>query len=157
MKWLFSSVFGLIGVILLLVGCPFLAVAAGTYYIVDYRTANWITVTGEVTGMSESTTTDSEGFTSDTYCPYVAFTTQAGEEIEVNANDCSNPPAYDTGDSVELKYNPDEPRDIQLKGGTAQTISLIFLWVFGGLGAVFVVVGAILGLVGLIIVLRRSG
>jgi hypothetical protein len=35
-----------------------------------------------------------------------AFTTNDGEEIDSQLNDCSSPPAYETGDTVEIKYNP---------------------------------------------------
>ena len=155
MKWLFSSVFGIVGLIFVMIGCPFLAVAVGFYYFVDYRTADWVVVSAEVTGLSQSETTDSDGVTSTVYCPYVAFTTEAGEEIEVNSNDCSSPPAFETGETVELKYNPADPREVQLKGGTLQTLSVVFGWVFGGLGGVLLCGGLVLGLVVIVVVLRR--
>lgn len=156
MKWLFGSVFGIVAVVLLLIGCPFMAVAGGFYYFVDLRTQNWVAASGTVTGMSQSESTDSNGFTSTTYCPDVEFTTTDGVTIEVNTNECSSPPAYDTGDSVDLKYNPADPHEVQLKGGVMQTLSLVFGIVFGGLGALMVIAALVLGLIGIIVVVRRG-
>ena len=65
-------------VVLLLIGCPFMAVAGGFYYFVELRTQNWVAASGTVTGMSQSESTDSNGFTSTTYCPDVEFTTTDG-------------------------------------------------------------------------------
>ncbi len=155
MKWLFSSIFGIIGVVLLLVGCPFAALGVGMYYYTSTSTANWVLVPGTVTGLSQSQSTDSDGFTTTLYCPDVAFTTADGEAIEVNVAECSSPPAYETGDAVELYYNPADPESVRLKGGVAQTIGTVFAVIFGAVGAVMSVVGAALGVVGVVVALRR--
>ncbi len=156
MKWLFSSVFGIIGVIFLLIGCPFMAVAAGTYYYTTGSTADWVLVPGTVTGLRQSQSSDSDGFSSTTYCPNVTFTTADGEELEVNVAECSSPPAYETGDAVEVYYDPANPEAVRLKGGVAQTLGNVFAIVFGVIGAVLAAVGVVLGLVGVVIVLRRG-
>jgi hypothetical protein len=156
MKWMFSSIFGIIGVILLVVGCPFLALAAGTYYYASASTADWVLVPGTVTGMSESHGTDSEGFANTTYCPYVAFETAEGEAVEVSVNECSSPPAYDNGDSVEIFYNPDNPQQVRLKGGVAQMLGTVFAVVFGLVGAVLAGIGLVLGVIGVIVALRKT-
>jgi Protein of unknown function (DUF3592) len=135
MKLLFGSVLGLIGVILMAVGCPFLAVAAGMYYFFQGSTQNWVLVPGTVTGLSQSESYNSDsGGTSTTYCPSVAYQTTNGEPVELDLNECSSPPAYATGDRVEIYYNPANPHEAQLKGGVKSTISIVFLIVFGILG-----------------------
>lgn len=156
MKWLFSSVFGIIGVIFLLIGCPFMAVGAGMYYYGTASTADWVLVPGEVTGLRTSESTDSDGFSSTTYCPTVAYTTAEGEAFEVNVAECSSPPAYETGDAVEVYYDPANPESVRLKGGVAQTLGTVFTIVFGGIGALLVVVGLALGVVGVVVALRRN-
>ena len=136
MKILFGSMFGLVGVIFIAVGCPFLAVAAGMYYFFQGSTQNWVLVSGTVTGMSQSQSYDSDnGGYSTTYCPSVAFQTTSGEPVELDLNECSSPPAYSTGDSVEIYYNPTNPQEAQLKGGVKSILSTVFLVVFGVLGA----------------------
>ncbi len=156
MKWLFGSVFGIMAAIFLMIGCPFLMVAGGFYYFVEYRTSDWVPATGVVTGLSQTQSTDSEGFTTTMYCPSVEFATSAGETIEVDVNDCSSPPAYATGDALELKYNPADPREVQLKGGTLQTLTVVFGIVFGGLGALLVIAAVVLGFIGVIVMVRRN-
>lgn len=155
MKWLFSSVFGLVGVIMLLVGCPFVAVGVGVYYYTTGSTADWVLAPGEVTGFQVSESTNSDGFSSTTYCPNVEYTTAAGETLEVNVPECSSPPAYETGDAVEVYYDPANPESVRLKGGVAQTLGNVFAIVFGALGALLSVVGLALGLVGVVVALRR--
>ena len=156
MKWLFSSVFGIVGLIFVLIGCPFLLAGGGFYYFVQTRTNTWIEATGTVTGLQQSQSTDSDGFSSTTYCPYVEFTTDDGEAIETSVNDCSSPPAFETGDPVTLKYNPENPREVQIKGGTLETLSNVFGVVFGGLGGLLLCGGLVLGLIGIVVVMRRS-
>src|SRR5436189_70157 len=118
MRLIFSSIFGIIGLILLVVGCPLMAVAAGMYYFVDSSTKDWVLVTGTVTGMSESESyNDTSGTYSTTYCPSVEYATVDGQTLNVDLNECSSPPMYNVGDSVEVYYNPANPASARLKGG----------------------------------------
>jgi len=138
MKWILSSTFGLIGIILLMVACPFLAVAGAAYFYADYAINDWHLVPGVVTAIDQNQSYDSEtGGYSTNYCPTVKYTTLDGETIEIDLNECASPPAYEVGDAVEVYYNPQDPRQTILKGGTLQLVGNIFAIVFGILGGLF--------------------
>jgi hypothetical protein len=143
MKLIFGSIFGIVGFILIAVGCPFMAVAGFMYYAFQLNTQNWVLVTGTVTSMSQSQTYDSDnGGYSTSYCPSVAYQTTDGQSIEQDLNECSTPPAYSVGDTVEIYYNPANPHDAQLKGGVKSTLGTVFLAVFGILGSLLCLGGA---------------
>jgi hypothetical protein len=141
MKWIFSSIFGIIGLIFLVIGCPMLAGAAGLYYFLDTSTQNWVKVTGTVTALSadESYNSSSGSYTT-TYCPTVEYNI-GDETLRVDTNECSSPPMYNVGDPIELLYDPQSPRDIQIEGGVRDLVGNIFIIVFGILGVVFSLIG----------------
>ncbi len=149
MKLIFGSIFGIVGIIFVFLAFIFLAIAGGAYYFIGVNTQNWVLVKGTVTAMSERESQDSDGNNSTSYCPTVKYTTQAGEPIENDLNECSTPPAYNVGDSVEVYYNPQNPNEAILKGGVLSSIGTIFTVVFGILGALFCIggVGALVGVV----------
>src|SRR5678815_2638501 len=91
-------------------GACLLAGAGGLFQVDANRRSTWVPVTGTVTRMRTSTTTDSSGNTSDVYCPTIAYTTTDGQELEADVNDCTFPPAFKVGDSAELLYNPANPQ-----------------------------------------------
>ncbi len=157
MKWLFSSIFGLIGVILLTVACPLLAVAGLLFYFVTAAPQDWVLVNGTVTGLSQSESYNSDtGSYSTVYCPYVEYTTNDGQSIEVNLNECSTPPMYSVGDPVEVYYDPQNPQNAQLKGGVRQVVGNIFVVVLGVIGGVLCLAGGGLMLFALIAALWRN-
>jgi Protein of unknown function (DUF3592) len=89
--------------------------------------------TGTVIDLSRET--DSEGRV--TLYPVVRFTTADGRTVQfLSSSGSSSPP--EVGDSVDVLYDPDDPRDAQLSG-------FFDLWlfplVFGGLGIAFTTVG----------------
>ena len=136
MRLIFGSMLGLTGLILLVIACPLLAVAAALYYFVDLGTQDWVLVNGTVTDMRSSESYDSESGTyHTTYCPSVRYATTAGETLEVDLNECSSPPAYSTGQAVEIYYNPQNPSQTVLKGGVMQLVGNVFAGVLGILGA----------------------
>ncbi len=157
MKWLFSSIFGLIGIVFLTIGCPFVVAAGGLYYYMGTATQGWIEVTGTVTGLSQSESYNSDtGSYSTTYCPSVEYTTTGGETLEANLNECSAPPMYSTGDSVELLYDPQNVNSVQIEGGVRDMIGNIFVIVFGILGGVFSLIGGGLAVFALVAALWRN-
>lgn len=142
MKWLFSSIFGIIGVILIAVACPLLVVAGLLYYAVGAAPQDWVLVNGTVTGLQESESYDSDtGSYSTVYCPYVQYTTADGQSLEVNLNECAAPPMYSTGDAVEVYYDPQNPQNAQLKGGVKQVVGNVFVTVLGIIGSVLCLAG----------------
>ncbi len=89
---------------------------------------------GVVTGFASSYSSD--GGT--TYKPVVRFTTQAGEEREFTSSVGSSPAAYDRGEEVEVIYDPWTPEKAMIDSFTERHL---FPLVFGGLGALFAVIG----------------
>jgi hypothetical protein len=157
MKWLFSSIFGLIGLIFLVLGCPMLAGAAGLYYYLDTATQDWVKVTGTVTALNESSSYDDDtGSYMTTSCPTIAYTTASGETIENDVNECASPPQYQVGDSVELYYDPQDVRNVQIEGGVRDLVGNIFVIVFGILGAVFSLIGGGLAVFAIVAALWRN-
>jgi hypothetical protein len=115
-------------------GACLLAGAGGLFQFDANRRSSWVAVTGTVTRMRTSTTTDSSGNTSDVYCPTVAYTTTDGQELEADINDCRFPPAFKVGDTAELLYNPANPQQVELKNGTLRAFTvggLSFLGISG--------------------------
>ena len=80
------------------------------------------------------------------YRPVVEFEATNGELYRFNSASASRPAAYDVGDAVTVRYNPDNPRDAVLDDAAISTVNLLRL-----LGGAFVLVGlAIYGVAALI-------
>jgi hypothetical protein len=157
MRILFSSIFGIIGVVLIMAGCPMLAVAAGLYYFVDVGPSEWTLVPGTVTSINQTEQYDSDlGYTTTTYCPSVEYTTTSGETLEVNLNECSTPSLYEAGEAVEVYYDPAQPQHVQLKGGVQQVVGNVFIVVLGLIGGLLTLGGFGLIVVGVVIALRKG-
>lgn len=156
MKWLFSSIFGVIGVTLLLVACPLLAVSALLYAVVSAPPQEWVLVNGTVTGMVERESYDSDSGYSTTYCPAVEYTTTDGQTVEIDLNECSSPPMYSTGDAVEVYYNPANPESARLKGGVMEVVGTVFVVVLGAIGGLMCLAGGGLMLFALVAALWRT-
>lgn len=79
-----------------------------------------------------------------TYRPEVAFTTIEGEEVRFISTTGSSPPSYNVGDKVTVLYEPQNPINAEIK-------DFVSLWlgplVVGGMGFIFFLVGAIMGMV----------
>ena len=77
------------------------------------------------------------------YKPLVRYETAAGATVEFTSNGASRPAAYDVGEAVTVLYDPAHPHKARLKGQWA-------LWglstIFAGLGTVFFLIGASVGL-----------
>lgn len=157
MRILVSSISGIIGLVLLIAGCPLLAVAAGLYYFVDVGPSEWVLVPGTVTAISESEDFDFEtGTSSTTYCPSVEYTTTSGETFEVDVNECSSPSMYEAGEAVEVYYDPQTPGNVQLKGGIRQVVGNVFVVVLAVLGGLMAAAGFVLLVAGVVIALRKG-
>jgi hypothetical protein len=93
---------------------------------------------GTVTGMSVST--NSDDITS--YCPQIQFATRDGQQVTYFPNVCSTSPQFETGDRVELYYDPLDPEEAQIMGFWTQYGIVTLL---GIIGLVFFAVGIIIG------------
>ena len=65
------------------------------------------------------------------YCPVIDFTTNAGEPVKYYANVCSSPPSYEIGEQVEVLYDPQNIKRVQLKNFWAQYTGVIVLSCIG--------------------------
>jgi hypothetical protein len=134
----------------LLVGVIFLAVAAvmlalGFFFLSRtrrfLRTA--VDATGRIVDLVESS--GSEGGT--VYQAVVEFQTGDGRTVRWQETMASNPPAGHPGDNVPMKYDPADPN----KARIAKAVRMWFMpMLFGGLGLLFLVLGVILTIAGVL-------
>jgi hypothetical protein len=114
-------------------GVGLLVACTATFVHTERFVAGAERATGTVIDLSRET--DSEGTV--TFNPVVRFTTADGRTVQFVSSSGSSSPA-EVGDSVDVLYDPDDPRDAQLSG-------FFDLWlfplVFGGLGIAFTTVG----------------
>jgi hypothetical protein len=78
------------------------------------------------------------------YHPVLRYRTHAGATKEVVSSVGSNPPRYKEGDSVVVLYDPAKPEDMRIHSFANVWIMPLIL---GGVGGIFVVVGAVLSVV----------
>ena len=75
------------------------------------------------------------------YRPTFSFMYE-GKEYIVESKTASNPPAFNVGDIVELRINPDNPADFYAPSDkTSRFIALIFT----GFGVIFMIIGIVTG------------
>ena len=156
MKWLVSSGLGIVAVFLLLFGCLFASVGGAVYYFTIYTVRDWVPVPGVVTRFETSNSTDSDGFSSTTYCPHVEYTTTSGDTYNAYINECSNPRAYDVGETVTVIYNPAQPDQAQLQGGAREVLGNILGLGFIVLGCLPMAIGLVLVIIAAVVAARRS-
>ncbi len=74
------------------------------------------------------------------YRPVFAFTYK-GENYHIESNTSANPPAFDIGEKVKLKIDPDDPSNIYAPADrTYGFIGIIFLFISG----IFLIIGILL-------------
>lgn len=72
------------------------------------------------------------------FAPVVRFQTMEGRTVEFESSLRSNPPAYRTGQTVSVFYDPDEPRSATIKGFFSLWLMPVIL---GFIATVFLIVG----------------
>lgn len=78
-----------------------------------------------------------------TYRPVFEFEYN-GQNYNIQSNTSSNPPAFDVGEKVELKINPDNPIDFYAPSDRTFTfVGLIFI----GIGLIFVAIGIVIRII----------
>ena len=108
-----------------LFGSIFFGIGAGLAYKQWTLEHQGIHTQGEVLGFS--TSCDDEGCS---YAPVVRITTQNGQEISVQTTYYSNPPAYDTGQIVQVIYPSENPEKAVVED-QGQAFRIIFMLVGG--------------------------
>lgn len=73
------------------------------------------------------------------YRPVFAFTYE-GKDYHIESHTASNPPAFDVGERVELKIDPDDPTNFYAPSDkTTSIIGIIFI----AMGSIFLIMGII--------------
>lgn len=98
--------------------------------------AHAIEVEGKVIDMVRTRDRDDTTYL---FAPVVEFRTVEGRTIEFESAVRSYPPAYRTGQTVSVVYDPDEPRYASIKGFFSLWIMPLIL---GFIGSVFLIVGS---------------
>ena len=135
---------------LLLVGVIFLAVAAvmlALGFLFFSRTRRFlrtaVDTTGTIVDLVESS--GSEGGT--VYQAVVEFRTADGRTVRWQESMASNPPAGHRGDDIAMKYDPADPNKARIAKATRMWFMPVL---FGGLGLLFLVLGVILTIAGVL-------
>jgi hypothetical protein len=130
---LFAGVFPFLGIILL-------AISYFAYRSNERALETGVLTTGVVVGMEERY--DSDGTM---YAPIVRFTTTQGEVVEFTSSTWRHPAAYESGDTVEILYQPNDPRGAVIDSaferyGTPAILGFVGLCIAigGGLAGVLV-------------------
>lgn len=101
-------VFGVIGVSLIALGS---VIALDSYRFIQQADS----VVGEVISIDESYNRANEGSMTKTYTPKVRFRSSQGQVIEFYGPS-SNYIDYQQGERIELRYLPEEPEKVRIKG-----------------------------------------
>jgi len=72
------------------------------------------------------------------FAPLVRFETTDGNTVEFQSTFRSNPPAYRTGQTVSVLYDPEDPQSASIRGMLALWLSTIVL---GFIGSMFLAMG----------------
>jgi Protein of unknown function (DUF3592) len=101
-----SILFAGIGIIMLAIGA-FLLVREMAFL------SNDLSATATVTSLASDL--DSSG--NPVKCPVVNFTAANGQAVYYDASDfCANPPRYQVGQTIQVLYDPQNPKDVQFSG-----------------------------------------
>ena len=74
--------------------------------------------------------------------PVVQYTTARGETVTVTSAVHRNPPKYHVGDSVHIRYDPNEPKKFYIDGdNTLNIVKTVFFLVGLGLAVIGLIVG----------------
>src|SRR6218665_1718264 len=77
---------------------------------------------------------------STTYCPVVRFKAKTGQEITFTSSVSSNPPSYSVDETVEILYDPADPKEANINGFASLWLVPLIL---GILGTIFFLIGAL--------------
>ena len=124
---IFVLVFGGLGAILL-------AIAGIVYFREQTFLSSAEKATGTVTDFNLSSSDDG----GNSYCPVIDFTTAGGEPVKYFANVCSSPPSYEIGEEVEVVYDPQDIKHVQMNGFWSQYVGVVVL---GAIGLPFFLLG----------------
>ena len=114
---------------LLVLGAAWTAISTKTWI------SHAVEVKGSVIEMVRMRDSDNTGYL---FAPVVRFQTVEGNTVEFEYGLRSNPPAYRTGQTVSVLYDPGEPRSAAIHGFFSLWLMPIIL---GFIGTIFLTVG----------------
>jgi hypothetical protein len=118
------------------IGLLLLALAAWSVWSTKTWIAHAVETQGTVIEMVRMRDSDNTGYL---YAPLVRFSTAEGKTIEFQSSLHTNPPAYRTGQTVSVLYDPAVPESASIRGFfTLWFMALILSFI----GMVFLGVGA---------------
>lgn len=137
----------LVGLIFALFGALFTIVGGGLVYYQDRAYAGLREAVGQVVAneRGRGSSMDDDG-----YRAVVRFETADGRQVEIQSRVRSNPPAFDVGERVTVRYDPAVPDNARIDSFMERWFGPL---IFGGLGSVFLLLG--LGMVGWLSLRRR--
>lgn len=110
---LFNPFSSLIGIILIVVGCPFFGIGAYEAWQARQEAQTFVAVTGTVVDNSYQTTIQ-DGMESGAYYPVVEFSPMDGVPVRFTDGAGSLPPDYEVGAPVPVLYDPADPHTARL-------------------------------------------
>jgi len=123
----FVLIFGGLGAILLVI--------AGIVY---FREASFLNTAEKATGTVTDFNLSSSDDGGSSYCPVIDFTTSANEPVKYFANVCASPPAYEIGEKVDVLYDPQDIKHVQMNGFWSKYVGVVVL---GAIGVPFFLLG----------------
>lgn len=126
-----------IGVAFLVAGLAMLGGGAWAERDARRFEASALSATGTVVDLVRQRS-DSDGRTTYTYAPVVEWSDPAGTRQEFVGSVASSPPSYERGERVAVLYPPGKPGRARIADFTNRYFMPL---IFGGLGAVFALVG----------------
>ena len=109
--------------------------ASWTVWSTKTWVAHAIEVPGKVIEMVRVRDREDSGYM---FAPVVRFQTIEGSTVEFESGFRSNPPAYRTGQTVSVLYDPEEPHSAAIRGFFSLWLMSIIL---GFIGTIFLTVG----------------
>lgn len=129
---LLSPFTSLIGIILIVVGCPFFGIGAYEAWQARLEAQTFVAVTGTVVDNSYQTTVQ-DGVESGAYFPVVSFIPVDGAPVRFTDGVGSLPPDYEVGESVPVLYDPADPQKARLNSWKRVWFVPTLLMSIGGL------------------------
>jgi len=156
-KIIFSSLLGIVGIILAVIALPLMALGAWLFYITDVDLQGWAKVPGTISGITEAPPyTADAGPDAVNYCPSVAYTAEDGENFDLNLGECSTTNTYAVGDKVDVYYNTENFEDAVISGGPKQLLGYTFAAITGLPGGALCLGGVIVMALAIFAALRKS-
>lgn len=93
--------------------------------------------------IQQTSTVDQEPITVTYFYPVVEFSLPGGTVKRVQLSEGSWPPAYEVGEQVTVRYNPDRPIEARIQPASGDLTQWLVPLITGSLGIIFLAVAGI--------------